>query len=100
MLKQGYSLITRNFLVRRGEIDLIMKDTNDELVFVEVKTRKNNAFGSAAESITSSKAQKLIATAYTYLQRNHLPDDNFRIDLVTVTYPGPIIEHLKHAITE
>ena len=51
---RGLRLLERNYRSRRGEIDLIMQD-GEQLVFVEVRYRASNRYGSAAESITSAK---------------------------------------------
>ena len=68
-----------------GEIDIIMKD-DDSLVFVEVRYRKTNNFGSGAESITPSKQKKLIKTASLYLQRHaKLNQCPARFDVVSIT---------------
>lgn len=64
--QQGLSLIERNFRTKMGEIDLIMYD-KDSLVFVEVRYRKNAAFGGAAASVDGRKQRKLINTAHYYL---------------------------------
>ena len=66
---RGLTLIQRNFHSRLGEIDLVMLD-NDDLVFVEVRFRRNSRFGSAAESISVSKRRKIKLTAEFYLQSN------------------------------
>ena len=66
---QGLRLLERNFLVPQGEIDLIMED-RQSLIFVEVRYRRNNNFGSGAETISHSKQRKLLATAACYLQRH------------------------------
>lgn len=65
---QGLQLLERNYRCKSGEIDLIMRD-GDCLVFVEVRYRKHNRFGSASESVTGSKQRKLLASANHYLQR-------------------------------
>jgi len=82
---KGFKLIEKNFNCRVGEIDLIMKD-NDSIVFVEVRYRRSNNFGSAAESITASKQAKLIKTASLYLQQ-HAKLNNYptRFDVVSIT---------------
>lgn len=78
-------LIEKNFNCRLGEIDLIMKD-NESLVFVEVRYRRNNDFGSGAESITASKQAKLIKTASIYLQQHaKLNKYPARFDVVSIT---------------
>ena len=56
--QQGLQLIERNFGCKTGEIDLILQD-NGQLVFVEVRFRKNQLFGGAAASVTPAKQKKL-----------------------------------------
>ncbi|MCL1886903.1 MAG: YraN family protein [Betaproteobacteria bacterium] len=68
LLTQGLTLVERNFSSRMGEIDLIMKD-RDTLVFVEVRKRGRNDFGSAVASITHAKQQRLVKTAQLFLQK-------------------------------
>ena len=85
---KGFKLLERNFNCRFGEIDLIMQDKNN-LVFVEVRYRNNNNFGSGAESVTSNKQSKLIKTASVYLQRHaKLAKNPARFDVVSIS--GPI----------
>ena len=58
LLKRGYRLLEHNYTIRGGELDLIL-EKGDEIVFVEVKTRRNTRFGSALESITPQKQRRL-----------------------------------------
>ena len=81
--QQGLKLLAKNYHGRRGELDLIMRDRNT-VVFVEVRYRKNAAFGGALESITSSKQQKLRITAEQYLQQE-TDLTNGRFDVVAMT---------------
>ena len=62
----GLSILCRNYRCRQGEIDLIAQD-GDTLVFVEVRSRGRQDYGSAAESISSTKQRRIIATARHYL---------------------------------
>lgn len=64
--QQGLHSITQNFQWRGGEIDLIMRE-GETLVFVEVRFRKSDAFGSPIESVTPSKQRKLLQTAQLFL---------------------------------
>lgn len=81
--KQGYKIIERNFKKRYGEIDIVAID-KDVLVFVEVKTRSSNQFGSPLESITPWKLKSVIKTAQYYkLTHKNLPD-SLRIDAVSI----------------
>jgi putative endonuclease len=81
--KKGLHELERNFRHRRGEIDLIMRHL-DTLVFVEVRYRKQNGFGSAEESITYRKQQSIISTANFYLTQKKLWDMPCRFDVVTI----------------
>ena len=75
-------LIERNFYSRFGEIDLIMQD-NDTLCFVEVRHRKSDKYGSAAESITPAKQKKIQKTALFFIQKNpKYKSFNYRFDAV------------------
>ena len=60
LLKQGLSLVARNFLTQLGEIDLIMRDES-RLVFVEVRYRRRSRFTSAAGSVTQQKQKRFRA---------------------------------------
>lgn len=78
--QQGLKLLQKNFHGRHGEIDLIMLDKKI-LVFVEVRYRKNNAYGGALASITATKQKHIVATAELFLQQ-HPNYKNVRIDVV------------------
>ncbi len=62
----GLRLVDRNFHVRGGEIDLIMRD-GATLVFVEVRQRSRSNYGGAGDSITASKRRRIILAARHYL---------------------------------
>ena len=85
--QQGLTLVDRNYYCRLGEIDLIMLHKK-HLVFIEVRYRKNNLFGGAAESITTKKQDKLQKTALHYILQ-HKPRQNMRFDVVAITGQGP-----------
>ena len=59
-MRQGLTIVGRNFRTRFGEIDLIARDGRT-LVFVEVRMRTSRAFGGAIESITAAKRARLVA---------------------------------------
>ena len=64
--QQGLTLLRKNYFGRRGEIDLIMLD-GQQLVFVEVRYRRQSNYGSAVASVDWRKQQKLIKTAQQFL---------------------------------
>ncbi|MBV2123211.1 MAG: YraN family protein [Candidatus Thiodiazotropha sp. (ex Ctena orbiculata)] len=80
--RRGLKLVTRNFRCKVGEIDLIMREKRT-LVFVEVRYRQSDDYGSALESITPSKQRKLLAAANLYLQKNQI-DQACRFDVVAI----------------
>ena len=83
--KQGYKISECNYLVRGGEIDIIARDRN-EVVFVEVRYRKSDHYGSAEESIDGRKQQRLIKAASHYLQEHNLWDKvPCRFDTICIT---------------
>ncbi|OKY27338.1 YraN family protein [Thalassotalea sp. PP2-459] len=83
--KQQLTLVTANFHSRQGEIDLIMKE-GDCLVFVEVKYRKNKAFGGAISAVSISKQEKIRRTAAFFLQQQGLNAYNTacRFDIIAI----------------
>jgi putative endonuclease len=86
---KGLKFVTKNFRTRRGEIDLIMLD-NAVLVFVEVRFRSSVSFGSAEESITAQKCQRLSAAAQAYMQREGLTEKvSARFDAVAISPYSP-----------
>ena len=82
---KGLVLVAKNFRTRRGEIDLIMLD-NKVLVFIEVRFRSSVNFGSAEESITAQKCQRLSSAAQAYMQREGLTEKvSARFDAVAIS---------------
>ena len=80
--KKKYKIIERNYKNRIGEIDIIAK-TKTDLVFIEVKTRSSDKFGTPAEAVTYYKKQKIVNTAKYYLLKN--PTElNISFDVVEV----------------
>jgi putative endonuclease len=74
LLGQGLTLVKRNYRVARGpnarggEIDLIVRDRDGTLVFVEVRARADRGHGGAAASIGYAKRRSLVLVAQHFLQ--------------------------------
>lgn len=81
---KGYKILERNFRKGYGEIDII-STYNNILVFVEVKTRTQERYGTPFEAISPWKLKSLIrgANFYKYAMHPELPDD-LRIDAIGV----------------
>lgn len=83
--EQGLHAINNNYRCKHGEIDLIMRH-NDTIVFVEVRLRRNNRYGSGAETVDQRKQAKIIACAWHFLQKNNkLAKAPCRFDVVSLT---------------
>lgn len=93
--KQGYEILERNkHYSRFCEIDIIAK-YKDTTVFVEVKTRKTDSFGTPFEAITKTKYANIKKGVQFYLSENKTK--NYRIDVIGITLKPEIkIEHLKN----
>ena len=83
LMRRGYVIVERNFRCRHGEIDLVAEDAQD-LIFVEVKTRRGTAYGLPEEAVTPRKQQKLVQLAFYYLDVHACPERSWRIDVVAV----------------
>ncbi len=81
--KQGYKILEQNFSKRWGEIDIIAID-GDTLVFVEVKTRTSNQFGTPLEAITPWKLKTLIRTLQFYKATHRNLPEGLRIHAVAI----------------
>lgn len=81
--RQGYHILEKNFRSSYGEIDLVAEDEQD-LIFVEVKTRRGSDFGLPEEAVTSRKQQKIIQVASYYLDLHACSQRSWRIDVVAV----------------
>lgn len=94
----GWEVIERNWTCRYGELDLVARAGND-LVFVEVKTRRGNSFGLPEESITPAKRRRLQRAAWSYLEATGLGGMRWRFDVVAIEgRPGAPPRRLDHYI--
>lgn len=83
LVSKGYSIIKKNFVFGKGEIDIIAKD-GEYLVFVEVKTRRNYDFGEPEYAITKSKQRQLKKIAEAYFYVNGIQEQLCRFDVITI----------------
>ncbi len=95
--KNGYEILKRNYTVRGGEIDIIAKK-NDCVAFVEVKTRKLDAFQSGEEAVTKSKQKRIIKTAKRYFSLLDEPCSG-RFDVAVVEMSGEEIKKIKYYVS-
>ncbi|NLL63460.1 MAG: YraN family protein [Ruminococcaceae bacterium] len=94
---KNYEIIEKNYSCRFGEIDLIAKKENF-ICFIEVKTRKQDAFTTGFEAITVSKQRKIIKTAQYFLAYNKKYQNlQPRFDCVEVNSKTKRITYIKNA---
>lgn len=100
LMRAGLQPVARNYRVARGprarggEIDLVMRDRDGTLVFVEVRARRDARFGGAAASVSAAKQRSLVFAAQHYLQRFASPPP-CRFDVVALD--GDAITWLRAA---
>lgn len=92
--KSGYKILEKNYRKTYGEIDIIAQ-CRENIAFVEVKTRKSDAYGTPAEFVTKEKQQKIIKCAYTYIQENDL-DAEFTFDVIEVYMENNKVKNINH----
>jgi len=95
--KNGYKVKERNYRCPAGEIDIIATE-GDTLVFVEVKTRSGNSFGSPEEAVSIRKQKQIIKAAMYYLLSAKTGERPARFDVISVrpegrTFNGDIIKN-------
>lgn len=96
--QKGYRVLERNFRFDRGEVDLIAQDGN-ELVFVEVKTRFGDRFGTPEEAMTPKKEEQMKKVAEGYLHVRNIEEQACRFDVVAIAFVGgkPQIRLIQNA---
>ena len=93
---QGLTLVRKNYSCKLGEIDLIMIE-KETLVFVEVRYRKNDIYGSGADTITYRKQRRIIRAAQMFILSNpNYTNANCRIDVASVQpSSNPMHNHIS-----
>jgi putative endonuclease len=81
--RRGYAILARRYRTRYGEIDIVAQE-GETFVFVEVKARSNDEFGTAAEALTPWKQRRLTVMATDYIVRHELADRPCRFDVVAI----------------
>lgn len=101
--KKGYRILRTNYRVRGSEIDIIAQIPGI-FVFVEVKSRSNTSFGSAKESITAQKIDRMLRGIGHFFLRELGLDEipEFRIDLIALQKSQEkfTLEHIQNISTE
>lgn len=99
MIREGYRIISQNWRCRSGELDIVAVK-NDQLVFVEVRSRRlTGRFGTPQESVDVRKQNQVRQTAQFFLYRHPQYDLPVRFDVIALHFsPDGIFSHLDHII--
>ena len=95
---KGYTILKRNWFCRFGEADIIARDPEDTLCFIEVKTRQSIEAGMPEESITYEKQRRYERIALAYMMVSDEWDDNDRVrfDAIGICVTEPHRALLRH----
>ncbi len=92
--KQGYTILETNAKNKIAEVDIIC-EKNDEIVFVEVKSRSNKNYGEAMEAVDIRKQRAYVKFSMAYVVAKLKADKNIRFDVIEVY--GEDINHIESA---
>lgn len=98
--QQGYRVLERNFRGKGCEVDLVARDKDGTIVFVEVKTRRSLAYGPPQQAVTQRKQHQIAKGALTWLSRHRMHDSAARFDVIAVLLHDDgrrTVEHLINA---
>lgn len=94
--ENSYEILDRNYRKTFGEIDIVAR-LGSMIVFVEVKTRKNDNFAHPSEAVTPKKQNKIIKASQAYLMENNLTDSIIRFDVAEVIRQTGEITYIENA---
>ena len=97
LIKKGYKILAFNWRYRKEELDIIAQ-TNNTIVFVEVKTRSSSYFESPEQAVTLKKQKFLINAANEYIQSNNI-EMEARFDIIAIICNSKCnqINHIENA---
>lgn len=98
LIKQGYTILDRNWVYERNEIDIVCQKESNTLVVVEVKTRNSDFFGDPQEFVTPAKRKSIIKVTDAYILEKDL-DVEVRFDIIAVLKNSKqeSLEHIEDA---
>jgi putative endonuclease len=96
LLSKGAEILESNYKIKTGEIDIITKLEN-EIVFVEVKSRSNIKYGYPSEAVNYKKIKKITGTAKYYILQNNLYHAPIRFDVIEVYLNENKVNHIVNA---
>lgn len=92
--KKGYQILERNYRSSYAEVDIIAKHDN-QLIFVEVKTRSYNYYGDPEEFVTKKKQEYMTFVASMYTNEIDY-EDEIRFDIIAIIMQGGVVSKINH----
>ena len=96
LIKKGAHILESKYKIKTGEIDIIARLDN-ELVFVEVKSRTNLRYGYPCEAVNVRKIKKILDTSKYYIYKNNLYNTPIRFDVIEIYLNENKINHIVNA---
>ena len=96
LIKKGAKILEKNYRIKTGEIDIIAK-IEDELVFIEVKSRSSTRYGYPAEAVNYKKINKISNVARYFMLINNINDVPIRFDVIEIYFNEKKINHIINA---
>lgn len=96
LVKKEYYILAKNYQSKFGGVDIIASD-GKSIIFIEVKTRRDNQSGTSLDAITKGKINNMVKSSQFYLSQRNLHGQHYRFDAVEVIIKQdekPIINHL------
>ncbi len=88
---RGYKIVEQNYRTKHGEIDIVAIDSKgkgETMVFVEVKARTSERYGTATEAVDARKQRHIINSSHSFIEAKGLDDPYVRFDVITVMMDG------------
>jgi putative endonuclease len=94
--EHGYRVVARNWRCPRGELDIVC-ELGDDIIFVEVKSRRGTLLGAPEEAVTPGKQRRLIRAAQYFLLKSRQEQRSYRIDVIAVEVaPSGKLLNIRH----
>lgn len=99
LINAGYRILHRNWGLHHGyELDIVATNGH-EIIFIEVKTRRDDIFQKPEQAVDENKVKHICMAAHGYI-RTHDINMPYRFDIIAIVYPSSehyTIKHIKNA---
>ncbi len=92
---KGWTLAAKNYRTKMGEVDLIFREPDGTVVFIEVKYRSNSGYGQGSEMVNGNKQRKIGKAALAFIKEKRLGRPFVRFDVAAISPSG--IEYIPNA---